>query len=90
MNGYAMNRTVRSKSNGGGLRFDAGDVASFSGHGTLLSSSCRPIENRLSSRGSFGPMDDLRVRRMRTAVRVCATVSAMPPRTCCALVRLHS
>jgi hypothetical protein len=71
-----MKRVVRSKSKGGGSFFESG-IISWSGYGFLLSKSWIPI-----ARKSSLPAPPLRFARSRTAVSVCATVSAIPPSVC--------
>jgi len=75
MNGYAINRTNRSKSNGGGSFSDSG-MTPPGGQSTFLSSSCI---SRARTSSIVGP-PGLRTARSRIAVIVCAVVSAIPPR----------
>ena len=56
-------------------------MKSFSGQGTLRSSSWISIEKK-SSRGEAEGLRVICLWRRRRAVRVCAIVSAIPPRTC--------
>lgn len=77
---YAMNLVKRSKSKGGGPRFDAGTMKSSSGHGTFLSSSLISMAKKSSLLSASGLSFFCRWRRRRQ-VRVWATVSAIPPST---------
>ena len=72
-----MKRVRRSKSKGGGSgdRGSGRGVLGFS----LKSSSSRMVVERIERAPEFVVGSDFA--RVRIAVRVCATVSAMPPRT---------
>ena len=75
MNPYAIKRVNLSKSNGGGRFFALGSISCAVEF--LLSKSVICIERN----SSFCTNPDFLCDLIRKAVKVCATVSAIPPRT---------
>jgi len=71
---YDINLVRRSKSNGGGNFFESG-MRSVWENGFLRSSSWISMARKSS-------LSPFRTARCRIAVKVCATVSAMPPNIC--------
>lgn len=76
-----MNRVNLSKSNGGGSVLESG-IRCPCENGFLLSSSCISM----AKKSSLSTPPGFRTARSRTEVSVCATVSAMPPRTYCSRI----